>query len=92
MPRTPIWSPDGKLLLGPRDTHRQRHSTDSSLDWWLIPISGGDAARLSGAYQILWSRPITCLAHRSAPALPVPEMLVRGRRHSDLLKLHGQRE
>lgn len=38
---TPIWSPDGKYLL----FRGQRIADPASIDWWVVPIAGGDPIR-----------------------------------------------
>jgi len=49
--RHPIWSPDGKHLLVTGYASAKAFES-SSLDWWRVPIGGGDAAR-TGAYDAM---------------------------------------
>ena len=42
--RTPIWSPDGKRLLFVGYTSAKLYE-DASLDWWVIPVDGGDGVK-----------------------------------------------
>jgi serine/threonine protein kinase len=38
---SPVWSPDGKYLI----FNGQRADDPTSLDWWVAPVSGGQAVR-----------------------------------------------
>lgn len=49
--RFPIWSPDGKRLLLIGYTAGKAFDS-STIDWWLVPVDGGEAVR-TGAYQAL---------------------------------------
>ena len=53
----PVWSPDGRYLLFAGSAEPGRIGTRLTMDWWIVPVGGGEAAPL-GTLDLFAESPI----------------------------------
>ena len=67
--RDPIWSPDGKHLIVIGYTSAKAYA--SSIDWWFIPLSGGEAVK-TGLYEEMGRAGLQAANPAAGEYLPIP--------------------